>query len=192
MQINNYMPETRNIVVQYATMLDEICSYSLSQLLQIDQDNSVSFGYKGQALSFNSKITLLYDIAGTDAILKSKFKVFAEIRNKFAHVFSVSSFDALRKLDKDQERNCNKILEWYTLDLKEYPDQEFRHIISYILLFKELEDYTLQIVAKDQERRGYEAGKFNSLQIFQEVVSKELLKLPEGLEIYKKYFKAME
>lgn len=186
------MIKTRNLVVEYATMLDEVCSICLCELLQINKETSLSFGYKTQALSFNNKINLLYDLAGTDKIIKNKFQLFAEIRNKFAHVFSISTFKSLSELDKDWKKNCDKLLNWYFPDLSDYPNDEFIYAIAYILLFKELENYTLDISNKNSAKRGYEAGRKDVLEQYYTIINQELLNHKDGLDILKVFIKEIE
>lgn len=82
------------------------------------------------------KINLLSDIADTDKIIKSKFQIFSEIRNKFAHVFSVSTFKNLCELDIEYKKSCKKLLDWYieeeyTKDNEGLPENEIVFIASY-------------------------------------------------------------
>jgi hypothetical protein len=188
--------KTRALVVEYATMLEEYSAYCLCTLLNIDQNQSISFGYKGQSLSFNSKINLLSDIAGTDKLIKSKFQIFSEIRNKFAHVFSVSSFRALCDLDAEYKKSIKKILGWYieeeyNKDTEGLPKDEIVFIVSFLYLYKDLEDYIINVIKIDQEKKGYEKGKFDSLIEFRDIISKELYNSNEGLTILSNYFEAV-
>jgi len=87
-------------------------------------------------------------------IIKSKFQIFSEIRNKFAHVFSVSSFKALCAPDTDYKKNCKKLLDWYieeeyTKDNSGLPENEFVFIASFIYLYKELEAYIISLIAQN-------------------------------------------
>lgn len=191
------MFKARYVVVEYATLLEEISSYCLCELLDIDQNESISFSYKSQALSFNSKINLISDIAGTDKLIKSKFQIFSEIRNKFAHVFSISSFTALCSLDAELKKSCKKLLDWYIKeefdqDQDGHPKNDIIYIASFIHLFKELEAYILKIAAMNQEKKGYETGKVDFLINFQDSITKELYKSDEGLKILGDYLETLK
>lgn len=83
---------TRAIVIEKSVELEELISLLLCHLLDINKENSISFGTKSFALSFNSKINLLHDLNFLSIELKKNLELFAEIRNKFAHVLSVDSF----------------------------------------------------------------------------------------------------
>lgn len=104
------------------------------------------------------KINLLSDIADTDKIIKSKFQIFSEIRNKFAHVFSVSTFKNLCELDIEYKKSCKKLLDWYieeeyTKDNEGLPENEIVFIASYIYLYKELEAYILILLPRIKKKR---------------------------------------
>lgn len=182
--------EIRYLIVQYATMLEEVCSLCLCELLLINKESSISFGYGSQSLSFNSKINLIADLTKTSSDLKGKFVLFSEIRNKFAHVFEVSSFHSFCSLGKEWEKKAKRLLNFY--EIEDIPNEEFRFCIAYILLYKELEEYMLQLSNDSAHDRGYKEGKLHSLEKFRDVVSKEFLNIPERLEIIKKYFEELE
>ena len=83
---------TRTKVIEKAVIFEEVVSKILSIILDIDETNSLSFGNKNLALSFNSKINLLVDLKFVPSKISSDFQLFAEIRNKFAHVRYVDNF----------------------------------------------------------------------------------------------------
>ena len=65
----------------------------LAKLLGIKADESRSFGTSNQALSFNAKANLLLDLKQLDKLQREKFQIFMEVRNKFAHLNSVDTFE---------------------------------------------------------------------------------------------------
>lgn len=83
---------TRANVIEKAVGFEELISQLLSMLLEVDKNESISFGYKNIALSFNAKINLLIDLKFIPKETSKDFQLFAEIRNKFAHVLYVDSF----------------------------------------------------------------------------------------------------
>lgn len=86
------METTRTKVIEKAVGFEELISQLLSLLLEIDKNESISFGNKNIALSFNAKINLLIDLKFIPKEISKDFQLFAEIRNKFAHVLYVDSF----------------------------------------------------------------------------------------------------
>lgn len=83
---------TRSKVIENAVKLEEIVSKLLSIILDIEKNESLSFGNKNSSLSFNSKINLLVDLKFVPRKISSDFQLFAEIRNKFAHIQYVDNF----------------------------------------------------------------------------------------------------
>jgi|GEM_PF-3172087 len=102
------METTRAIVIEKAVGFEESISQLLSLLLEIDKDKSMSFGNKNMALSFNSKINLLVDLKFIPKEVSADFQMFAEIRNKFAHVAYVDSFVKCFELIPNSRNNFLK------------------------------------------------------------------------------------
>jgi CRISPR/Cas system CSM-associated protein Csm2 small subunit len=86
------METTRAKVIEKAVGFEELISQLLSLLLEVDKNESISFGNKNIALSFNAKINLLIDLKFIPKEISKDFQLFAEMRNKFAHVLYVDSF----------------------------------------------------------------------------------------------------
>lgn len=83
---------TRAKVIEKSVELEELISLLLSNLLDIDKEKSISFGSTGSALNFISKVNLLHDLNFLPEELKKNMLLFAEIRNKFAHLSYVDNF----------------------------------------------------------------------------------------------------
>ena len=86
------METTRAKVIEKAVGFEELISQLLSMLLEVNKNESISFGNKNIALSFNAKINLLIDLKFIPKEISKDFQLFAEMRNKFAHVLYVDSF----------------------------------------------------------------------------------------------------
>ena len=99
------METTRAKVIDKAVGFEELISQLLSMLLEVDKNSSISFGNKNIALSFNSKINLLVDLKFIHRDAVSDFQLFAEIRNKFAHVLYADSFTKCLELLSSSSRN---------------------------------------------------------------------------------------
>lgn len=90
----NYHMDCRMAILDYSLQLEKIASVWLCMLLRMDvnMQDTKSFGYSSSALSFSQKINLLIDIGALSNEVKNKFVAFMEIRNKFMHAIDVDSY----------------------------------------------------------------------------------------------------
>lgn len=102
------METTRAIVIEKAVGFEELISQLLTLLLDVEINSSKSFASKSTALSFNTKINLLIDLKLIPAELSKDFQLFAEIRNKFAHILYVDSFIKCFEIIHDKKNNFLK------------------------------------------------------------------------------------
>jgi len=86
-------PTPRSLVIELSVSHEEFVNLILAKLLGIKPEESKSFGTTSQALSFNAKTNLLLDLKYLDKIEIEKFQIFMEIRNKFAHLSAVDTFE---------------------------------------------------------------------------------------------------
>lgn len=84
----------------------------ICQLLNVKPENSKSFGNSSQSLSFNVKANLLLDLDYLDKDHIKRFQIFMEVRNKFAHVYSVDTFEKCFALTK----NYNQLKKIFEID----------------------------------------------------------------------------
>lgn len=78
----------------------------------VNPENSRSFGTSSQALSFNAKANLLFDLEKLDKQQREKFQIFLEIRNKFAHLYAIDTFEKCF----EQTKNYNRLKKIYGID----------------------------------------------------------------------------
>ncbi len=83
----------RSLVIELSVSHEEFVNLILAKLLGIKPEDSKSFGTTNQALSFNAKTNLLLDLNYLNKIEREKFQIFMEIRNKFAHLSAVDTFE---------------------------------------------------------------------------------------------------
>ncbi|MBG6111910.1 hypothetical protein H4V97_000739 [Flavobacterium sp. CG_23.5] len=83
----------RGLVIELSVKTEEAINLVLAKLLGIIPEESKSFGITTQALSFNAKANLLLDLNQLDKLHREKFQIFMEIRNKFAHINSIDTFE---------------------------------------------------------------------------------------------------
>ncbi len=107
----------RAFTVEMSVKIEHILNVIMAQLLAVKHEDTKSFGNSSQALSFNAKANLLLDLNYLNKEQRLKFQIFMEIRNKFAHIHSVDTFEKcfeqtnsynqLKKLfGIDQEGEC--------------------------------------------------------------------------------------
>lgn len=101
---NENINTPRSLVVELSVKQECIVNFILAQLLGINPENSRSFGTSSQALSFNVKANLLLDLKQLDKTQREKFQIFMEIRNKFAHIAQVDTFEKCFALTNNYSR----------------------------------------------------------------------------------------
>jgi hypothetical protein len=90
---NNQNLSPRAFTVEMSVKIEHILNVIMAQLLGVNHEDTKSFGNSSQALSFNAKANLLLDLNYLDKEQRLKFQIFMEIRNKFAHIHSVDTFE---------------------------------------------------------------------------------------------------
>ena len=99
---------TRGEVMEKGVAIEAGISGILGFILNIEIETSKSLGHQNSALSFNAKVNLLTDLKFVPKEIARQFQLFAEIRNKFAHVQMVDNFTICFEILKDQ-RNTSKL-----------------------------------------------------------------------------------
>jgi hypothetical protein len=92
--------------------IEHLLNLIIANLLFVNTENSRSFGTTSQALSFNAKANLLFDLEKLDKEQREKFQIFMEIRNKFAHLYSINTFEKCF----EQTKNYNRLKKVYSID----------------------------------------------------------------------------
>lgn len=105
--------DTRLCVIENSIFIEELASRVLGNILDIDWKTSRSFGSGSGCLSFAQKLQLIQDIKGIDKEDLKKITCLSTIRNKFAHVSSINSFEALFADPKVGTESKKLFLKWY-------------------------------------------------------------------------------
>ncbi len=105
--------DLRLCVIENSIFIEELVSRVLGNILNIDWKNSKSFGHTSTSLSFFQKLQLIQDIKGIDKEDLKKLTCLANIRNKFAHVSEINSFDKLFSESSVGKDIQNNFLKWY-------------------------------------------------------------------------------
>lgn len=149
---------TRSLVIENTVIIEEQISYTLGVLLDIDWKKSKSFGYYSTALSFNQKVQIIQDLQNIDKDLIVKLNYLMSIRNKFAHVREISSFNDYYKVAKNGNEIKRKLIQWYLVDFKDELQEE-QSIICLFQLVRDINKNLRKIVKKISYERGFNVGE---------------------------------
>lgn len=111
-----YDGNARAFVIDKCVQIEHLVSDTIGSILDIDWKESKSFGQSGSSLSFNHKVNIIKDLKGLDKEEIKKFTCLMEIRNKFAHVLSVSTFKVFISDFKVGRTACLNLINWYALE----------------------------------------------------------------------------
>lgn len=161
------METTRAKVIEKAVGFEELISQLLSLLLEIEKDKSISFGNKNIALSFNAKINLLVDLKFIPKEITSDFQLFAEIRNKFAHLLYVDTFVKCFELIPERR---NSFLKRASDDIsKVHKNDEAIYASCFEILCFELGLWlrvTLQMISQKKKQDLKKIGAIEIIRVF--------------------------
>ena len=104
--------QTENVrlyVIEHTLHIETLISEAIGSLLGVDYENSKSFGFGSSALSFSQKVQIVQDIKGLESEMTKKLTCLMNIRNKFAHVQIVDSFDKLFEVAKNGNQIKNQL-----------------------------------------------------------------------------------
>lgn len=153
----------RLCVIENSIYIEELVSYVIGAILDIDWKNSKSFGSKSTSLSFNQKVQLIMDIKGIGKTELTKFITLMHIRNKFAHVSEIQKFSDLfnkSSVGKEVEKNLHK---WYFDDKNgtDVPEnlKEQIYRFSFYGLLNDIGKILLNISGNHMFKLGEIAGK---------------------------------
>jgi hypothetical protein len=103
---------SRAFVVEMSVKIEHLLNVIISQLLGVKPEETRSFGNSSHALSFNAKANLLLDLNYLNKEQRQKFQIFMEVRNKFAHIYSVDTFEKCFSLTN----NYNQLKKIFGID----------------------------------------------------------------------------
>ena len=130
----------RLYVIEHTLHIETLMSEAIGSLLGVDYKESKSFGFGSSALSFSQKVQIVQDIKGLDSEMAKKLTCLMNIRNKFAHVQEVDSFDKLFEIASNGTQIKNQLDKWYTLEGKNEEDENYK-----FLFFKLAEEITMML-----------------------------------------------
>lgn len=98
--------EIRKFILLESLKIEDSISKVLRELLEIEENDNKSLGFKGSALSFKNKVDILLDIGHITKEKYGEFIMFMEIRNQFIHNIDSNSF----KIVLDRVNKKKKLL----------------------------------------------------------------------------------
>lgn len=153
------MKRTRGIIIECGVTIEEEATTTISLLLGIDAKTSKALGDTSQALSFNHKISLIKDVKSITVEQSAKLQKFMEIRNKFAHVKRIESFQDLFGWNEGTKGIEKKLRKWYPEIQELLNDQEEYFLSLFLELFKDNKKFLEQLGYNHLIEKGIEQGK---------------------------------
>jgi hypothetical protein len=153
---------SRTFVVEMSVNIEYQLNSIVCQLLEVKSEETRSFGDSSHALSFNAKANLLLDLNYLNKEQRQKFQIFMEVRNKFAHILFVDTFEKCFSLTN----NYNQLKKLFGIeensdDLEK--DMEYMFISLSLDISNNLKEINSKIlsemVVKYTQRRFTEAVK---------------------------------
>jgi len=138
----------RLYVIEHTLHIETLISEAIGSLLGVDYKESKSFGFGSSALSFSQKVQIVQDIKGLESEMAKKLTCLMNIRNKFAHVQEVDSFDKLFEIASNGTQIKNQLDKWYSLEEKKEEDENYK-----FLFFKLAEEITIMLVELQVKER---------------------------------------
>ena len=173
--------DLRLYILEHTILVEENISICLGKILNIDWKNSKSFGFSSTALSFNQKVQIIQDTQGLEKIEVQKLADFMSIRNKFAHVRSIATFEDFFNVGANGQNVKKNLAKWYNSETKlEFDSTELKFKNYFFLLAIEviLIIWMKNINYSLQENRKNKEITNNKIQL--EILESELKKLPGG------------
>lgn len=155
--------DLRLCVIENSIFIEELASRVLGNILDIDWKNSKSFGHGSTSLSFFQKLQLIQDIKSINKEDLKKLTCLANIRNKFAHVSEINSFEKLFSDTGIGKEIQKAFLSWY-FDSDGYvgihPTKiEFVNRLCFYLLTSDVINILLKISDTHLYNMGVHEGK---------------------------------
>jgi len=152
-------------VMEQGVAIEAGISGILGFILDIDVINSKSLGYKSSALSFNAKVNLLTDLKFVPQEIAKQFQLFAEIRNKFAHVQYVDDYTKCFEILHDKRKY---FISTFGKQIPDGTDEEILLGICFTFLCFHLGFWMNLILSKTHFNKSQEIKKITAIEMVRE------------------------
>lgn len=159
--------EKRLKVIELSIFIERAVAATISSLLDINLKESKTLGNKSSSFSFKQKLDLLTDINALEKSSITKFQIFAEIRNQFAHNFEVHDFTTCLNFLDGTETFLRKT--YSDKELLKLPPEDLLHAL-YEKLFEDVLNQVYKLLEKVNEKFikiGQEEG---TKQVYESVI----------------------
>ena len=186
----------RLCVIENCIFIEETMSHILGTILNINWKESKSFGFNSSALSFNQKVHIVMDIKGLNPKELRKLTTLMNIRNKFAHLSEIKTFDDLftkTKVGKEIKKNFNT---WCFDEngVSDIPKQNHEKVyrLCFYLLVHNIVEILFKIIGDHMYDLGLTDGKKEVTARITHEIIKSLEKIEGGKELLYKIFDEVE
>jgi hypothetical protein len=164
-KIASVSKDLRLCIIENSIFIEELASRVLGNILNIEWKNSKSFGHTSTSLSFSQKLQLIQDIKGIEKEDLKKITCLSIIRNKFAHVSNIDTFEKLFSESSPGKEIQKCFLKWF-FDKDGYLDidpskTEFVNRLCFYLLTNDVINILLKISDAHLYNIGVHEGKMN-------------------------------
>ena len=174
----------RLCIIENSIYIEELISRTIGTILRIEWEESKSFGFGSSSMSFNQKVQIIQDIKGIDKEIIKKFTCLLNIRNKFAHVLSISTFEELFSLTRNGNEIKNALKKWYINEGHTDLEKEYRYYFYFLV--EELIESLFNLSNKHNYDVGFENGKNRAHKELLNSLIEEVEKLENGTTIINK------
>lgn len=179
----------RSYIIEHALVIEEVISETLGHLLDIDWKVSKSFGYSSSALSFNQKVQIIQDIKGLSKVDGKKLTALMSIRNKFAHVKSIESFNDFFNSGENGKIVKRDLDGWYShIVLEPNINEEDKFKSLFLQLTLDTAHCLFELSMDHVSKKAYKKGEEKAAEMVLEALKAEVLKLENGRKILNKIY----
>jgi len=175
--------KTRSHIIETSIIIEELISKTLGLLLNIDWKTSETLGYKSSAISFNQKVQIIKDLKGIDKTIVKKLNYFMTIRNKFAHIREISSYEKFFEVTSNGLEIKNHLQKWYSNPQHSQILTESDYTSYFISLTSEIIRFLTDISIQHAYDKGYQTGKNDITARIVDALVDEIRKLDGGQDI---------
>ena len=174
----------RLYILEHTLVIEEMISSAIGSVLNIEWEKSKSFGFTSSSLAFNQKVTIIQDLNDISSEEIKKFGYLMNIRNKFAHIRTVETWNEFIKIAGNGNEIKNALEKWYKEKIEpELIDEELIMSFYFKYLCDDLIIKLDYIILKSAMERSNKATA-NYLTLVENIeLANELRKLPNGKEI---------
>ncbi|MCO6498953.1 MAG: hypothetical protein J5I47_01070 [Vicingus serpentipes] len=191
--INYLGAETRLFILECSVFIEQQVSDTLCHILDIDINHSKSFGFNSSSLNFSQKITLIQDVKGITQDDSNKIDLFMQIRNKFAHVQSINSFESFFNFSKNTKKIKTKLDSYYSNNSADKSEnEEKKYKVDFLMLTIHIFKILYNIDIGHEYERGLKVGKEETKNDILNLLTLELNKTKEGNELLSKVYNQLK